>query len=410
MAHFSYHAMTKDNSPTKGDIEAEGKEAALEALRKKGLRPVSVQPTKKNSSMFNFNLSLGSKVKTKDLVIFTRQLSTLVNAGVPLTRSLTTLQTQSASPLLRKQLAEVVKLVEGGSSLADALSAHPKTFSSIYENMVRAGEEGGILDDVLKRLALQQEKDAAIRAKIKSAMTYPAVISVITVVAFIFLMTSVVPKIGGIIKNIGGENASLPVYTEILLSVSDVMTTPVFLFSLLVLTPVLYILFRRYIKTKRGRYLWHSLLLKIPIIKTLISKVAIARFARTFSSLMGAGVSILQAITTTSGAIGNAVIEKELMQGASKVQAGGQLSEQLAKSSVFPPLVAQMLMVGEETGQIDQILVKVAEFYEEEVDAFVGALASIIEPIMIVVLGSIVGLIAASVFGPISQLSTQIGG
>jgi type IV pilus assembly protein PilC len=276
--------------------------------------------------------------------------------------------------------------------------------------MVRSGEEGGILDDVLKRLALQQEKDAAIRAKIKSAMTYPAVISIITAVAFIFLMTSVVPKIGDVIKNIGGEDAKLPVYTEIMLQISAVMKTPTFLIGMVFVLPSAFWLFRRYIKTKKGRYMWHKVLLKIPIVKTLITKVAIARFARTFSSLMGAGVGILQAITTTAGAIGNAVIEKELLESAKTVQAGGQISDHLAKSTVFPPLVSQMLAVGEETGQIDQILIKVAEFYEEEVDAFVGALASIIEPLMIVVLGGIVGVIAASVFGPISQLSSQISG
>lgn len=408
MPMFTYTALTKEGTRSQGSVEAEDKAAALETIRKQGLKPLSVVAGKKKSSFGS--LTLGSKVKTKDLVIFTRQLSTLVNAGVPLARSLNTLQQQSESPTLKKQLEVVVKRVEGGASLGDSLADHPKTFSPIYINMVRAGEEGGILDDVLKRLAIQQEKDAAIRAKIKSAMTYPAVISIITGVAFIFLMTSVVPKIGGIIKNIGGENAKLPIYTEIMLSISDVMKTPAFLLSLFVIVPVGFIMFRRFIKTKKGRYMWHSLLLKMPIVKVLITKVAIARFARTFSSLMGAGVGILQAINTTAGAIGNAVIEKELVDSAKAVQAGGQLSEQLEKSKVFPPLVSQMLAVGEETGQIDQILIKVAEFYEEEVDAFVGALASIIEPLMIVVLGSIVGVIAASVFGPISQLSSQIGG
>jgi len=407
MAQFTYTALQKDGTHTEGALDAENKNHAIEQLKKQGLKPLNVKS--KGGSSF-FSVSLGSKVKTKDLVIFTRQLSTLVKAGVPLARSISTLQQQSESPVLKKQLAEVVRRVEGGAPLGDSLATFPKTFSSIYVNMVRAGEEGGILDDVLKRLALQQEKDATIRAKIKSAMTYPAVISVITGVAFIFLMTSVVPKIGDIVKNIGGEGATLPIYTQILLQISDVMRTPVFLGLMFVLLPVGFIAFRRFIKTKQGRYYWHSLLLKTPIVKTLISKVAIARFARTFSSLMGAGVSILQAISTTAGAIGNAVIEKELVDSAKAVQAGGQLSEQLENSKVFPPLVSQMLAVGEETGQTEEILVKVAEFYEEEVDAFVGALASIIEPLMIVVLGSIVGVIAASVFGPISQLSSQIGG
>lgn len=274
--------------------------------------------------------------------------------------------------------------------------------------VVRAGEEGGILDDVLKRLAVQQEKDAAIRGKIKSAMAYPTVISFITFVAFFFLMTTIVPKIGDIILSLGGEGASLPVYTQVLLKTSSVMKSPPFLIAALFVTPLFIVLFRRYTKTTKGRLVWHSILLRLPIVKVLITKVAIARFARTFSSLMGAGVSIVDSINTTAGAIGNAVIEKELLSSAQAVQAGEPLSARLEKSKHFPPLVAQMLAVGEETGQIDQILLKIAEFYEEEVDAFVAALSSIIEPLMIVVLGSIVGVIAASVFGPISSISTNI--
>lgn len=407
MPQFSYIAIDKSRASLKGSIEAENTNAALEQLRKQGLHPLSVQPATKSESFLSFSIG-GNKVKIKDLVIFTRQLATLVNAGVPLVRSLATLQAQTESAALKKQLGGVVKDVEGGASLGDSLAKYPKTFSTIYVNMVKAGEEGGILDEVLNRLALQQEKDAAIRGKIKSAMTYPSVISVITFVAFFFLMTTIVPKIGEIIISLGGSAASLPIYTRILLRISAVMKTPVFLVCVAILLPVAIFLLRKYIQTAKGRYQWHSLLLKLPVIKVLITKVAIARFARIFSSLMGAGVSVVQAITTTAGAMGNAVIEKELLDSAKAIQAGEQLSSRLEKSEHFPPLVSQMLAVGEETGQTDQILIKVAEFYEEEVDTFVGALSSIIEPLMIVVLGSIVGVIAASVFGPISQISNNI--
>lgn len=403
MATFSYTATDAKEQTVKATIQADTRNEALAALKKEKLRVTSIQEVHRKGEI-KFN----SKVKSKDLVIFTRQLATLVNAGVPLVRSLSTLQAQSESKTLKQQLDQVVSKVEGGNALGDALADHPKTFSPIYVNMVRAGEEGGILDEVLKRLALQQEKDAAIRSKVKSAMTYPAVISVITIVAFVFLMTSVMPKLGGIIRNIGGEDAKLPIYTEILLKISDVMVSPTFIIGSVVGLPIFITLFRRHIKTEKGRYQWHSLLLRMPIIKELITKVAIARFARTFSSLMGAGVSILQSINTTAGAIGNAVIEKELIDSAKAIQGGEQLSTRLEDSKIFPPLVSQMLSVGEETGQTDQILVKVAEFYEEEVDAFVSALASIIEPVMIVVLGSLVGVIAASVFGPLSNLSSQI--
>ncbi len=406
MSQFSYVATKKNGESEKGTIEADDQAAALEAVRKLGLHPLSVRPARKGAGLGS--MSIGSKVKVKDLVIFTRQLATLVNAGVPLVRSLSTLQMQSENQVLKKQLGVIVKKVEAGSSLGDALEVYPKTFSPIYVNMVKAGEEGGILDEVLNRLAVQQEKDAAIRGKIKSAMTYPAVISFITFVAFFFLMTTIVPKIGDIIVSLGGTKDSLPIYTKVLLSISVILKSPSFLLALLVGLPIFIVGFKKYTSTPKGRYVWHSVLLRTPIIKTLNTKVAIARFARTFSSLMGAGVSIVQAINTTAGAIGNAVIEKELLDSAKAIQSGEQLSTQLEKSKHFPPLVSQMLAVGEETGQTDQILIKVAEFYEEEVDTFVGALSSILEPIMIVVLGSIVGVIAASVFGPISNISNNI--
>lgn len=406
MAQFTYIAKQSSGDVKKGSIEADDQKSALKELKRQGLQPFSVRAAGKSSGVLSF--SIGGKVKTKDLVVFTRQLSTLVNAGVPLVKSLSTLQEQSESPMLKKELGAVVKKVEAGSSLGDSLAEHPKTFSPIYVNMVKAGEEGGILDEVLKRLAVQQEKDAAIKGKIKSAMTYPAVISVITFVAFFFLMTTIVPKIGDIIVSLGGSRDSLPIYTKILLSLSTFMKSPEFLIAVFVGAPLFIFVFKRYTATKMGRYHWHVLLLKIPIIKTLVSKVAIARFARTFSSLLGAGVSIVDAINTTAGAIGNAAIEKELTDSAKAIQSGEQLSAQLEGSKYFPPLVSQMLAVGEETGQTDEILLKVAGFYEEEVDTFVGSLSSIIEPLMIVVLGSIVGVIAASVFGPISQISTNI--
>ncbi len=406
MKQFTYVATRKNGESAKGTLEAEDQKSALEAVKKMGLHPLTVHEATKGSGLLSMNI--GSKVKIKDLVLFTRQLATLVNAGVPLVRSLSTLQMQTESPVLKKQLDDIVKKVESGSALAEALGMYPKTFSSIYVNMVKAGEEGGILDEVLNRLALQQEKDAAIRGKIKGAMTYPAVISFITFVAFFFLMTTIVPKIGDIIVSLGGTKDSLPIYTKVLLSISTVLKSPIFLVVLLVGAPVFIVVFKKYTATKQGRYVWHSILLRMPIVKTLNSKVAIARFARTFSSLMGAGVPIVQAIDTTAGAIGKAVIEKELLDSAKAIQAGEQLSTQLEKSKHFPPIVSQMLAVGEETGQTDQILLKVAEFYEEEVDTFVGALASILEPMMIVVLGSIVGVIAASVFGPISSISNNI--
>lgn len=407
MAHFQYIAMDKTGKAIKGQIETDSQESVIDTVRKQNLRVLSIQPTKNNAGILNLKIGAG-KVKSKPLVIFTRQLSTLVNAGVPLVRSLSTLQVQTESKVLKEQLSSVVKKVEGGASLGDAFALYPKTFSPIYVNMVRAGEEGGILDEVLRRLAIQQEKDSAIKGKIKGAMTYPAVIFSITLIASIVLMTTIVPKIAVIITDLSGGTGSLPIYTRALLAISNFMLNPAVIISAAIGFPAAFIFFRKFIKTSKGRYWWHAVLLKTPIIKVLLTKVAIARFARTFSSLMGAGVTIVQAINTTAGAVGNAVIEKELTDSAKYIESGEQLSSRLENSKHFPPLVSQMLAVGEETGQMDQILIKVAEFYEEEVDTFVGALSSILEPLMIVVLGAIVGVIAISVIGPISSLSTSI--
>ena len=294
--------------------------------------------------------------------------------------------------------------------------------------MVRAGEEGGILDDILKRLATQVEQDASIRKKIKSAMMYPIVILTITVLAFFGIMLLIVPKIGKILLDLGGPDAKLPIYTQVLLNASNfcvqhtiisaipglgaiplINRLPNLLFIMaFVFVGSVYLL--RYIKTEKGKYQFHAVLLKLPIVKVVILKIAVARFSRTFASLMSAGVSVLDALDVTGAALGNKVIEKELKDAAMEVRNGKPLSDPISRSEHFPPIVAQMLMVGEETGQIDVVLVKIADFYEEEVAVLIDGLAAIIEPIMIVILGAAVGLIAASVMGPIANLSKNIGG
>jgi type IV pilus assembly protein PilC len=331
----------------------------------------------------------------------------MINAGVPLVRSLATLQLQTRNETLREHLAAVAKDVESGLSFADALEKHPKAFSTIYVNMVRAGEAGGILDDILKRLALQQEKDASIRKKVKGAMTYPIILLVIMAGAFAVLMTFVVPTIGKIVKDLSGDDASLPPQTVLLLGLSDFMVKFWYLFIGINVGAV--VGFKKYTSTPKGKYMFHLFLLKAPILKTIITKVAIARFARIFSSLMSSGVTVLESISVTGAAIGNLVIEKELKEAAKQVQNGKQLSEPISESKVFPPIVAQMLAIGEETGQTDTILIKVADFYEEEVDTVIDSISSIIEPVMIVLMGTMVGVIAAAVIGPISSLANNIG-
>lgn len=408
MPEYTYTARLEGNATHKGTITAESKTAAIKLLRARHMQPIAIQEAKAGGMNIEIKFLTSHKVKARDLVIFTRQFAVMVNAGVPIVRALTILKEQSESPLLKKVLEEVTADVSGGISLSEALEKHPQVFTPIYVNMVRAGEAGGILDKVLNRLAFQQEKDAALRGKIRSAMVYPMVIGGVTTIAFFVLMTFIVPKIGNILRELS-STAELPIYTRALLSVSDLLKQPVFIVAVLVIAPAAITLFRRYIKTEAGRYQWHSLLLRMPIVKTILVKTAIARFSRIFASLMGAGVSIVSAIETTAGAIGNAVIEKELLESSKAIQAGSQLSAELAKSKHFPPIVAQMMAVGEETGQTDEVVLKVAEFYEEEVDAAVAAISSVIEPVMIVVLGGMVGLIAVAVFGPITQLSTSAG-
>lgn len=422
---LSYKAITHDGKIVTGKIDAQGREELIALLRKQQLRPVSITAAKKKSSSSLFGPK--QKVKMQDLVVFTRQLATMVSAGVPLARSLAALQNDSESIYLRQVLQAVTKDVESGTPLADAFEKHPKVFGDIYVNMVRAGEAGGILDDILKRLALQVELDASMRKKIKSAMMYPIVILTITILAFFGIMLFIVPKLAEILTSLGGPDAKLPIYTQVLLDASAFCVAPsiIRLIPGIAGVPVIgsipnlillliaaafgarYLL--KYIKTPKGKLWFHGILLKTPVIKTVILKIAVARFARTFASLMGSGVSVLDALAVTGGAIGNKVIEAELKHAAQEVKAGKPLSEPISQSPHFPPIVAQMLMVGEETGQIDTVLVKIADFYEEEVSVLIDGLSAIIEPIMIIVLGGAVGLIAASVMGPIANLSKSVG-
>ncbi|HMI09227.1 MAG TPA: type II secretion system F family protein [Candidatus Saccharimonadales bacterium] len=407
MPKFIYIATNSLNKSITGTLEAADKSAAIAAIIKQGMRPISVKPGSGGAKAFSFNDFLGgNKVKSDDLVMFTRQLSAMVSAGVPLLRALSSLQQHSESPALKKVLATVIKDVEGGAPLGDALTKYPNTFSDVYVNMVRAGEAAGILDEILKRLALQQEKNATIRKKVKSAMTYPMVLIFITVIAFFGLMIFVIPQIGKILKDLGGPDAELPPLTQGMLSISGFITSYWYIVFPALIAGVVFLV--RYIKTPKGKNQFHHLMLKMPGVNTIVKKLAVARFARTFSALMGAGVAVLEALTVTSRAVGNVVYEKALLDAAEAVKNGSTLSSVIEKNPLFPAIVAQMLSVGEETGQTDIVLVKVADFYEEEVDVAIEGISSIIEPVMIVLMGGMIGLIAASVMGPIAGLAQNV--
>lgn len=410
MPNFLYIATNSLNKTITGTLDAADKSAVITALTKQGLRPISVKEGaagKKTASESGLSSLLGgNKVKSDDIVMFTRQLSAMVSAGVPLLRALASLEQHTESTALKKILVYIIKDVEGGAALADALAKYPNTFSDVYINMVRAGEAAGILDEILKRLAMQQEKNATIRKKVKSAMTYPMVLIVITIIAFFGLMLFVIPQIGKILLDLGGPDAKLPALTRGMLAISHILTTFWYIIIPLLVGGVVFLL--RYIKTPVGKAMFHHIVLKVPGIKTIITKVAVARFARTFAALMGAGVAVLESLRVTAHAVGNVVYEKALLDAAEAVKNGDTLSSIIEKNDLFPAIVAQMLAVGEETGQTDVVLLKVADFYEEEVDVAIDGLSSIIEPVMIVVMGSMVGLIAASVMGPIAGLAQNI--
>ena len=375
MATFQYIATSNgSNKIVKGEIEALGRDDAIKSITKQQLTPISIKPVTKLSNEIKFSLLKPLNVKQDELSIFTRQLSTMINAGVPLTRSLNSLQEHTENPVFRDTL----------------------------EN-----EAAGILDEVLNRLAVQQEKSATIRKKIKSAMTYPVVLVVISVLAFFGLMIFVIPKIGQIIIDLGGPDAELPLITKIMLGISNFIIS--FWYILFPVIGVCCVGIKKYLATPQGKTKFHIAILKLPAVSTIIKKVAVARFARTYASLIGAGVSVIEALSITSRAVGNKVYESALQEACTRLENGEQLSRVIEeKSDLFPSILAQMLAVGEETGQTDTVLAKVADFYEEEVDTAIESISSIIEPVMIVFMGGMVGLIAASVMLPIASLSQNV--
>ncbi|MDB5179168.1 MAG: Type fimbrial assembly protein PilC [Patescibacteria group bacterium] len=406
MGQFSYSARDKSGKIQKGNLFAGDRAAASASLTEKGLTPILVKEAAGSAKggISTIDKLMGNgRVSLQDKVIFSRQFATMINAGVPIVQSLNILREQSESKKLKMVVSDVSKQVEGGSTLANALASHPEVFNAIYVNMVKAGEVGGILDQVLDRLATQQEKDAEIISKVRSAMIYPGVITTATVGAFFFLMTVIVPKLSSIFEDAG---ATLPIYTKIMLAISHFLVHD--WFFVIGGTVALVVGFVQWHKTEKGRRTMDRAMLKAPVFGPILVKVNIARFARTFGSLMASGISVLDAINSTRTALGNSVYRDELAEVAQKVKNGHPMSEHLRQSKNFPAIVGQMLAVGEETGQMDAILLKLAEFYEKEVDTVVAGITSIIEPILIIVLGGMVGFIVISVFGPISSIGNSV--
>jgi type IV pilus assembly protein PilC len=399
MPVFAYQGRTTRGSTT-GEIEAPDRTAAVAELRRKQILVTSIKEKAAKAAVAWFG---GKKIKDKELAIFTRQFSTMVDAGLPLVQCLTILAEQSGSKPLREVTAKAARDVESGSTLADALRKHPKAFDDLFTNMVEVGEAGGILDIVLQRLSVYIEKAAALKRKVKAAMIYPLTIVGVAVLVVAFMLTFVIPVFAKMFEGLG---ADLPLPTKIVVWLSDFVRRFILLIAAGLVAIVLGI--RAFYKTEAGRSTIDALLLKLPIFGMLIRKVAVARFTRTLGTLVSSGVPILEGLRITARTAGNKVVEQAVMATRDSVTAGKTLTEPLKASTIFPPMVTQMISVGEQTGALDAMLGKIADFYDDEVDTAVGALTALLEPLMIVFLGVVIGGMVVAMYLPIFKLVTLV--
>ncbi len=398
MATFTYKARNRQGEILEDRMDGADTMAVASQLRQQGLLVIDV---KEQGVAQKDILEPFKKVKLGDLVVFSRQFATMINAGLPIVRSLYVLSEQTENQKLKEVIVAVRKDVEAGLALSEALEKHPKVFSKLYVEMVRAGEIGGILDGVLLRVADQLEGDQELRRKVKSAMTYPTVVLILAILAASFMLIFIVPVFATMFEDLGG---TLPLPTRIAMGLSGILTSifGVFLYAGMIAGVFGFL---RWKNTENGRRIWGRLSLRIPFkIGDVIHKVALARFARTFGTLSAAGVPILQAMEITATSSGNWVVENALLKTRDAIREGIPIYKPLEDEPVFPLMVTRMIAVGEETGDVDGMLTKIAEFYESEVDATVKALTSIIEPLMIVVVGGIVGGIIIAMYLPMFKI------
>jgi type IV pilus assembly protein PilC len=403
MATYAFKALDFSGSPTKGEVEADNKQAVAQQLRSKGLIALDIE--EQAAANAGDLLARFQKVKADDLVIASRQLATMVESGMSLLRALYIIEEQTESEKLKEVWIDVRKDVEAGLALSEALKRHPDVFNELYVAMVQAGETGGILDQTLVRVAEQLEKDAALRRQIKAAMVYPLLIGGFALVVLVALVAFLVPVFEKIFKDFGGD---LPTITKFTVWLSHMMTQRWYVIIAVVFA-VSWV-FRQWKSSERGRVQWDRLKLKFPMkIGGIVQKVALARFTRTFSGLIGAGVPMLEAIEITGRTSGNRVVEMAMAEVHDSVKRGGSLTAPMTRvPEAFPVMVTQMIGVGEETGALETMMTKVAEFYEEQVEAAVKALTSILEPVMIVVVGGIVGFIVIAMYLPMFKVYDQI--
>ena len=398
MPTYVYKGRSRINGVVSGELVAENPEELTKALRKKGILVTSIQ-----RKILQVRLGLGSKVRSSDLSTFTRQVATMINAGLPILQCLQTLREQTTKENFSKIINQVADAVEGGKTLAEALAQRPKVFNSLYVHMVEAGELGGMLDGILQRLAVYLEKTNSLKRKIRSALVYPILITLVALGGTVFMLTSIVPTFAKLFEEFGG---TLPLPTQVVLVVSGLLQHN-FLFILGFLIAL--VLGLRYVyRTENGHYKIDGLLLKLPIFGNLLRKSAISRFSRTLGTLLSSGVAILDSLSITAKTAGNMVVQEAVNRARDRIAEGQSISEPLKESGVFPPMVTQMVAIGEKTGELDNMLATIADFYDEQVDATVAALTSVLEPIIVIFMGVIVGGILVAMYLPMFDLINVI--
>jgi type IV pilus assembly protein PilC len=407
MATFAYVGRTRSGAVKKGELNAKTRDEAVDQLRKQSVVVTSLEEKKGGAGGFKVNLSFGSGLTDKDLVVFTRQFGTMINAGLPLVQCLEILSTQSENKVLRETIGEVKTQVEAGSTFSDALRRHPKVFDDLYVNLVHAGEVGGLLDTILTRLAKYIEKAMKLKGQIKSAMIYPAAILGVAAIVIAVLMLWVIPIFAKMFSELSGGKVGLPGPTQLVIDISNMFTSYWYVMLGVLVATIFGI--KKYYGTTQGRMAIDKLLLKTPVFGDLIRKASVAKFTRTLGTLLASGVPLLDGMTICAKTAGNKVIEETLVNARVSISGGKTIADPLAASGVFPKMVTHMIAVGESTGALDAMLGKIADFYEDEVDQAVASLTSLLEPMMMVFLGIVIGFIVIAMYLPIFKMSDAIG-
>jgi len=402
MPVFIWEGTTRKNEVKKGEIEGVDELAVRGLLRRQGFKSVEVK--KKPKDLSEYLPFLKGGVKEKEIVVFCRIFSTMINAGLPLIQCLDLLAQQEQNKTFKDIIKKVKEDVEGGASLTDALKKYPNIFDELFVNLVAAGEAGGILDVILGRLSAYMEKAMKLKSKVKGAMTYPAAVLVISVGVVTLLLLKVIPVFKKMFEGMGGE---LPGPTQFLVNASEMAQSYWWIAAGILV--VLYIIFDRFRKTEKGRWTLDTMILKAPVFGPLLKKVAVAKFSRTLSTMMSSGVPIMEGLNIVSKTSGNVVIEAALVKTRQSISEGRTIAEPLMETGIFPPMVVQMIAVGEATGALDTMLSKIADFYDDEVDAAVEAMTSLLEPVMMVFLGGIVGGMIIAMYLPIFKMASVVG-